>query len=78
MKESIIDNSVRGVALGALVWLGMRGVVPDIIAAGNLAVLISVGAAAIAGFAIGPYAYDAYRCASRCEPTCNPKFCRAM
>jgi hypothetical protein len=78
MKENIIDNLVRGVVLGVLVLFGLRAVLPDIVAAGNLPLFFSAGAAVIIGFAIGPSAYQAYRCANRCEPTCNPKFCRAM
>lgn len=78
MKENIVDNIARGVVIGALVMFGLRGVLPDIIAAGNLPLLLAAGAAAILGFAIGPYAYQAYRCASRCEPTCSPQFCRAQ
>ncbi|MHB8845029.1 MAG: hypothetical protein ACYC7L_09825 [Nitrospirota bacterium] len=77
MKDNIIDNIVRGVVLGALVMFGLRGILPDIIAAGYLPLLFSAGAAVILGFAVGPYAYHVYRCASRCEPTCSPEFCRA-
>jgi len=76
MKENIIDNIVLGVVFGALAMFGLRGVLPDAIAAGNLPLLFSAGATVIAGFMIGPYAYQAYRCADRCEPTCDPKFCR--
>lgn len=77
MKENIIDNIARGVVLGALMMFGLRSVLPDIIEAGYLPTLLSAGAAVILGFAVGPYAYQAYRCASRCEPACSPQFCRA-
>ena len=76
MKENIIDNIVLGVVFGALAMFGLRGVLPDAIAAGNLPLLFSAGATVIAGFMIGPHAYQTYRCAYRCEPTCDPKFCR--
>ena len=78
MKETILDNLARGVVVGAIAWFGLRGVLPDISAAGNLPTLLFAGTLAIAGYAIGPSAYHAYRCAKRCESTCDPKFCRAM
>lgn len=78
MKENIIDKIVQGVVFGAVAWFGLRGVIPDIIAFGYLPVLFSVGAAVIAGYAFGPYVYHVYRCAYRCDPTCEPKLCRAM
>jgi len=76
MKENIIDNIVRGAVFGALLMFGLRGVLPDISAAGNLPTLFAAGAAVILGVAVGPYAYQSYRCASRCEPTCGQEFCR--
>ena len=75
MKENIIDTIARGMIFGALAWFGLRGVLPDIVAAGNLPALLSAGAVAIAGYAIGSFVY---RCTYRCEATCDPKFCRAM
>jgi purine-cytosine permease-like protein len=78
MKENIRDKMVRGVLLAALLWFGFRGVLPEVIAGGDLYVLILAGIAAIAGFAFGPYVYEAYRCSSRCDPTCHPKFCRTQ
>jgi hypothetical protein len=78
MNESILNNIVRGAVLGVLLLFGLRGVLPNIVAAGDLPLLFLAGAAAILGFAIGPSAYHAYRCASRCEPTCDLQLCRAM
>ncbi|HEY6010665.1 MAG TPA: hypothetical protein VIX18_04265 [Nitrospirota bacterium] len=77
MKENIIDNIVRGVVFGALVWFGIRGVLPDIVAAGELPALFLIGGALIIVLAIGFTAYKAYRCARRCEPTCGAQFCHA-
>jgi len=78
MKEKIIDNLARGVVFAGLAWWGLRGVLGDIRVAGYLPDLLSVGVLLIAGFAVGPSAYQAYRCAQRCEPACDPSFCRAM
>jgi hypothetical protein len=77
MKEKIIDNIVRGVVFLALAWIGLRGIVPDAVAAGGLPMLLLAAVASIVGFAVGPYAYQKYRCAKQCEPTCEPSFCRA-
>ncbi len=77
MKENIIDNLARGVVLAALAWFGLRGVLPEIAAAGNMPLFLLAIAAVIAGSAVGPAAYQAYRCAQSCEATCDPKFCRA-
>lgn len=76
-NTTMIDYIVRGMLLAALVWFGIRGVLPDIIAGSDLLALFLLGAAFIAVFALAPLAYDAYRCANRCEPTCNSRFCRA-
>lgn len=78
MKNTLTDYIVRGMLLAALVWFGIRGVLPDIIAGGELLALILLGAAFIAVFAFAPYVYEAYRCANRCETTCNPRLCRAQ
>ncbi len=77
MKEQIIERIVRGVVFGALLMFGLRGVLPDISAAGNLPVLFIGGAVTILGSAVGPYVYEMYRCAYRCDATCKPEFCRA-
>jgi hypothetical protein len=77
MKAKIIDNMVQGAILWALAFFGLRGVLPDIAAAGDLPLLFLGAAASIVGFAVGPYAYEAYRCAQTCESTCDPSFCRA-
>ncbi len=58
--------------LGALAWFGLRGVIPDIAAAGYLPVLLSAAGLGIVGYAIGSFVY---RCTYRCEATCDPKFC---
>ena len=78
MKNTLTDYIVRGMLLAALVWFGIRGVLTDIIAGGDLLALFLAGAAFIGVFAFAPYVYEAYRCASRCEPACNPRFCRAQ
>ena len=77
MKEMIFNNLARGVALGALAFFGLRGVLPDIAAAGNFSGLLYLASALIVGFAVVPPAYQSYRCASRCESTCDPQFCKA-
>ena len=76
MKEKIIDKTVQGVVFWALTMFGLRGVLPDIVEAGSLPVLFLVAAASILGYAVGPYAYQSYRCAQSCESTCDPSFCR--
>ncbi len=77
MKETIIDNFARGVVLAALAWFGLRGVLPEISATGNMPLFLLAIVALIAGYAVGPTAYQAYRCAQSCDATCDPKFCRA-
>jgi len=76
MKEKIFDRIVQGVVLWALAFFGLRGVLPDIVAAGYLPLLF-LAAASTVGFAVGPYAYQAYRCEQTCETTCDPAFCKA-
>jgi hypothetical protein len=73
MKDKIIYRTVQGVVFWALAMFGLRGVLPE---AGSLPVLFLVAVVSILGFAVGPSAYDAYRCAQQCESTCNPSFCR--
>lgn len=75
MRKDILDNIVRGVIFAAMAWFGLRGVLPDIVEAGNLPVLLGAAAVGIAGYAIGSFTY---RCTYRCESTCEPKYCRAM
>jgi len=76
MKEKIIDKLVQGVVLWALAFFGLRGVLPEIVTAGSLPVLFLVAVLSTAGYAVGPYAYQAYRCAQQCESTCDPSLCR--
>ncbi len=76
MKEKILDNLARGVVFASLAWWGLRGVLGDIREAGYMPDLLIVGALLIAGYAVGPTAYQAYRCAQNCESTCEPSFCR--
>ncbi len=78
MKETILDNFMRGVVLGALAWFGLRGFLPDIAAAGYMPAVLSAGVILIGGYAVRPYAYRSYRCAQSCQTTCDPQFCRAM
>ena len=78
MKEKMMDNLARGVVFAGLAWWGLRGVLGDIAKAGYLPDLFLAGALLIAGYAVGPTAFEAYRCAERCGPTCDPSFCRAM
>ena len=77
MKEKIIDGLARGVVFAGLAWWGLRGVLGDVREAGDLPALLVAGIALIAGYAVGPTTYEAYRCAQKCEPTCEPSFCRA-
>jgi len=67
MKE-IVDDVVTGLAFGVLAIFGLRGVLPNIAATGQLTDLIAVGVTASIGYAIGRYA-------SRREPSCDPKLC---
>ncbi|HEX9020668.1 MAG TPA: hypothetical protein VF903_05360 [Nitrospirota bacterium] len=75
MKKDILDHIARGVALGAIAWFGLRGVLPDISAAGDLAALLAAAVLGIVGYAIGSFTY---RCTYRCDSTCEPRYCRAM
>ncbi len=77
MKEKILDNLARGLVFASLAWWGLRGVLGDIREAGYMPDLLMVGALLIAGYAVGPTAYQAYRCAQSCDSTCEPSFCRA-
>ena len=77
MKENIFDKIVQGVVLWALAFFGLRGVLPEIVEAGTLPVLFLIAAASIVGYAVGPYAYQSYKCAQSCESTCDPSFCKA-
>ena len=77
MKEKIIDKTVQGVVFWALTMFGLRGVLPNIVEAGSLPVLFLVAAVSIVGYAVGPSAYQSYRCAQSCESTCDPTLCRA-
>ena len=77
MKENIIDKLVQGVVLWALTFFGLRGVLPDIAETGYIPALFLLAAASIVGYAVGPYAYQSYRCAQSCESTCDPSFCKA-
>ncbi len=78
MKDKILDNLGRGVVIAALAWFGLRGVLPEITAAGNMPAFLLAIAVLITGYAVGPSAYMAYRCGQSCDATCDPKFCRAM
>ena len=75
MKEKIFDKIVQGAVLWALAFFGLRGVLPDIVIAGYLPLLF-LAAASTVGLAVGPYAYQTYRCAQSCESTCDPTLCR--
>ena len=78
MKASILDNLMRGVVFASLAWWGLRGVLGDIRVAGYLPAALWAEGLLIAGFALVPYVYQGYRCAQKCEPACEPQFCRAM
>ena len=64
----ILDDIVKGLVLGVLLLFGLRGVLPNIVANGQLPDLIAFGITSSLGYAIGRYA-------SHCEPTCDPKLC---
>ena len=71
MKETIFDDIVRALMLGGLALFGLRGALPDLAASGQIAWLFAFGIAGAVNYAICKHSV-------RCEPACDPKFCRAI